>query len=193
MSDEYFIMLAEPRWAGPTAFRVAGSETRMNRGKRVREDLGLFEFELRVDEQASDPLAFPPLDLHDPAGGQPLFSRRLIEALREIGVSNIDYYPARVIYEPTGAELDYEVANVIGMVSGLDLDKSNVQVDDAGFVERVRRMVFDESQFEGQDLVRLREKKNLIVISRRVKERIEEKALTGIMIIRDEEWQPGMI
>lgn len=188
-----FIMMHERPWAGPNAFLIKGQETSLGRGRRLEVDPGEFVFELRVDPQTENPMAFPPLDFHYPPPALPIFSGRLREVLASVGVDNIDYYPTTVVYQPTGAQLDYKVGNVIGVVEGLDRARSTFVADEEGFVEDISKIFLDEDKFQGKHLVRLYEALDLLVISRRLKDAIVAAKLTGIQIVTDDEWEPGMI
>lgn len=193
MASEHHILLSDPAWAGPTAYRTSGIDTIMNLGRRLETDPGAFAFELRVDSKALDPAAFAPLDWHDPRGGQPLFSERMATVLEQAGVANIDYYPVRVRYQPTGAEVNYRLANVIGLISALDTAASEVSADDDGFIFDIASMRLDPSKCRGLDLFRLKEMPNLMIVSLALKRVLEGSGLTGFRVIEDHEWQPGMI
>ncbi len=193
MAPPFFIMLSDPPWAGPTAFRIAGSDRVMNKGRKLSADPGLITFELRVDAKAGDPSSFPPLDWHDPSGGQPLFSRRMVELLQRVGVSNIDWYSAHVSHQPTGAVLDYCVANVVGLVAALDLAASDVVSDSDGFIFGIKSMRLDPAKCQGLDIFRLKEMPNTLIVSAALAQHIRSAGLTGMRLIEDREWQQGMI
>lgn len=192
MSTDFFVMMHEAPWAGPAAFRIDGPEISLGRGRRLEEDPGAFAFELRVDPGA-DPAEFPPLDLHYPPPALPLFSKRMKTVLAAAGVDNIDYYPATVTYQPTGGALAYELANVIGVAEGVDRERSTFEASETGVIEVFSKLALDESKFRGRHMTRLYELLRLLIVSRRVKDAIETAGLTGILIVSDDEWEPGMI
>jgi hypothetical protein len=193
MSENYFIMLHEPAWAGPVARRTSQWDQVLNLGEELAEDPGLFEFQLEVDANAPDPKQFPPLDWHDPEKGHTLFSKRMRDLLQELGVDNIDYYPTRMIYPVTGETCDHQVANIIGSVHFLDTSLSDFVEDEDGFIEEIFNMVFDESKAHGLKFFRLYELENLIVVHKTVKEGIENAELTGMKFLKDSDWEPGII
>lgn len=193
MSAKYFIMLPESAWAGPTAFKVAGPDTDLHRGERVDQPDEPFEFDLRVDDHADDPSEFPPLDLHDPGKGRLLLSPRFKACLADAGITNVQYFPAKVVYAVTGETYRYDVANIVGLVSALDVEASDCFVDEDGNVETFDSLRLDETKLAGHDLARLYEEFHLIVISENVKKAIEDAALTGVTILKDEDWEPGML
>ena len=165
----------------------------MGLGQRLAADPGPLAFELRVDQKADQPLEFPPLDWHDPAGGQPLFSSRMVQTLSRYGVDNIDYYPATVRYLPTEGLLDYAVANVIGLVEGLDHAASTLIRSSRGRIIGIEALRLDASRCQGLKLFRLREQPDTLVVSAELAQRLNDAGLTGLLLLRDHEWQPGMI
>jgi len=193
MPDSHFLMLHELPWAGPVAVRTAGSDTIMNRGRRLKTPPGRLAYELRVDRKAKRADEFPPLDWHNAANGQALFSRRFVNLLAQLGITNIDYYDASVTYAPTGAALDYSVANIIGIASVLDREKSRFNADADGFIIELLKIAVDESLCAGQKLFRFQERPSMLVIASDVKAAIEGAGITGTMIIPPDEWEPGLI
>jgi hypothetical protein len=121
-----------------------------------------------------------------------LFSERFIKLLSDLNVDNIQYIKAKVTYEPTGLQLPYKAANIIGIVSGLDLDNSEVEFDDDIVID-IESMCFDESKMQGHKIFRLQESIMHVVVHRSIKEAIEEDGLTGFMFVTDDEYEPGMI
>jgi hypothetical protein len=186
-------MLANPPWAGPTVELVRGPEILLNRGTLVDEQeiAPPYEMRLVVDPKADDPQQFPPLDMHGP-GRHLIFSQRMIDILNAAGIENIQYFPTSVVYDPTNLTLNYQVANVVGLVRGLDEDKSELIVKRER-IFRIKKIAFDESKFGEFKFFRLAEKSSLIVVHASIKQALEDNGMTGIMFISDEQWKPGMI
>lgn len=194
MNNQHFILLNDPDWAGPTAFRLSGSDELLTSGQRLSEPLGPMVFELRVDPRAGDPLAYQPLDLQIPGSDQPLFSARMIGVLAQAGVVNIDYYPATVTYQPTGEQVDYQIANVIGRVPALDRSKSEVDADEEdGVIYGIHKLRLDHERCCGLDIFRLDEMSSFFIVSSRLASVLTASGLTGMRIIADHEWRRGMI
>lgn len=193
MEANYFFMLAEAPWAGPTAFSLDGDEFPMDRGRKLKSPPPLLQFELRVDRKANRYSDFPPLDLHATTARQVLFSDRLVNCLKSVSVSNVDYYDADVLYVPSGEKLQYHLGNVIGVLSIIDRSRSTFNATDAGLIYELLSIEIDESKCEGQDFFRFKELSNLIVISRRIKVALEDAGITGTKILSAPEWRPGLI
>ena len=194
MSQNYFIMLPGGPWAGPNSVQISGEKVDLLDGSLITKDFKEpFNFELRVDSQADNPLDFPPLDYFIGSEGRLLMSQRFIECLKNISVTNIQLFDTTTKYVPTGEFLPYKLVNIIGAISALDKEKSECIVDADGFVEAFETLSLDESKIKGFDIFRLYERLGLIVISKRVKECIISNGLTGIDIISDNEWEPEMI
>lgn len=165
----------------------------MDRGRQLKKVPPPLSFELRVDPKAKDAVRFPPLDLHNTTSRQALFSERLIACLADSGVDNIDYYDARVVYEPTKTPVAYRAANIIGIASVLDRSQSEFKATESGTIYELLKIVIDETKCQGQGMFRFKELSNMIVVSDPIKEALEARQITGIRIIRDAEWAPGMI
>jgi hypothetical protein len=81
-------------------------------------------------EQA--PVELPDLFVLD---GNPVASRRMLDALFRAGVDNIEFLPAPVAH-PDGTRDDYGVLNVLGLVKAIDHHASRY----SGFAGRIVRM-----------------------------------------------------
>ena len=106
---------------------------------------------------------------------------------------NIQYFDAEVTYAPTGTNVSYQIANVLGLVEGLNLEKSAVIMSPRGNVISIERMCLDEEKLSETKICRLKEDPMLIVVHRSIREAVEEAGLTGFMFIADDEYEPGMI
>lgn len=193
MSDKnFFIMLPDPPWAGPTVKVLKKPDVMVNDGVLLRDVKDKYEMILTVDEKAKDPKEFPPCDIHGPSRTL-MFSKRFVEILMGMGVDNIQYLDADVTYEPTGEKLPYKVANVVGIISGLDMGRSDVLLSAQDNVIEIEAMCFDENKLRGHKIFRLQEHIMLLVVHRSIKEAIENAGLTGFMFLTDDEYEPGMI
>jgi hypothetical protein len=121
----------------------------------------------------------------------PLMTRRLVKALHEAGVDNLDTYKV-VISDPTTGQKhqDHVAVNIIGKIAAADLRKS---VYDASLPERMISMdfdsvVIDEKKTRGAFLFRLAESVNAIVIHEKVKEHLEASGIDTLTFIPPEEW-----
>lgn len=191
-SDEFYVMLANPEWAGPGQEVVAGPEVLLYNGTSIEEPIEPYTVVLKVDKQAEDPLDFPPQDIVGPNRSL-LFSKRFVELLDGLGVDNVQYIDAEVTYEPTGEQVEYKAANVVGVASGLDMEHSAVLLSPRGNVLNIEVMCFDEDALRGQTMFRLEESRMLIVVHRRVKEAVEDAGLSGFLFVSDAEYEPWMI
>lgn len=189
---DFYIMLENAPWAGPNAVTHTGPDFAIDDGVFIADHEQLYEISLTVDKLADNPADFPPCDIHMLDSGY-LFSERFIELLNNMSVDNIQYFDAKVIYEPTGLQFPYKAANVIGKVSGLDLDGSVVELSRKGNIIAIRTMKLDENKMQGQKIVRLHESVMLIVVHRSIKEAVENSGLTGFMFVADDEYDPSMI
>jgi hypothetical protein len=188
----YYIFLPDPPWAGPVAKFTRGPDKKVNRGVQVGRIDQPYEFELMVDPKATNFIDFPPLDVHGP-GRHLLFSQRLIDSLSRLGITNIEYLPALVTYVPTNLKCEYKVANIVGVVSGLDRENSEYLTGEDGTIYDIKHIVLNETKFLDQKIFRLKEDRSFILVHSDIKKTFDELGYTGVMFIKDEEWEPGMI
>jgi len=104
-----------------------------------------------------------------------LMSERLLNALREAGVDNLQSFDA-VIQEPrTGAVTKgYKLVNVIGVVAATDMSKSQYAPPQGPPIIDVSfdSLVIDERRARGQLLFRLAESLGAIIVHQRVKDHL---------------------
>ena len=193
MDKNFYIMFASnPEWAGPALVKVNEPEQRTNRGRVVDDLVGQFIYELVVDNRVDDPLLYPPLDIHETARAK-LFSPKLINLLDELKVDNIQFFDADVTYAPTDEKVKYKVANIIGTISALDMNSSDIVLSPFGGVGAINKMVLDESKMKGHKIFRLKESILHIVVHKSIKEAIEKAGMKGFMFVSDDEFKRGML
>lgn len=151
-----------------------------------------YEITLSVDEKAKDVGEFLPCDIHGPSRSL-MFSKQFIDLLTKLGVNNIQYLNADVTYAPTGEKVSYKVANIVGIVSGLDLDQSTVISSRQGNILEIEEMCIDENKLFGHKIFRLQESIMHVVVHKSIKEAVESAGLTGFMFLADDEYEPGML
>lgn len=193
MTDKnFYIMLADPPWGGPTCKVIKGPDIMVNDGVLLDGVHETYEIVLSVDKQAKDTNEFPPCDIHKPSRSL-MFSQRFIDILNSLGVNNIQYFDADVKYAPTGEKLAYKVSNIVGIVSGLDMDQSEVILSARGNVLQIEKMCLDEEKLKDHKICRLQEDIMLAVVHKSIKEAVEGAGLTGFLFVADDEYEPGMI
>lgn len=193
MNDKnFYIMLADPPSAGPTQTLISGPDIMVHSGEWLEGIEAPFEIVLQVDTQAQSPLDFPPLDIHGPNRSL-LFSERFIGILDKLGVETIQYLDAAVSYGPTGAKVPYKVANIVGLVEGLNREASDLDLSPKGTVLSIEQMQLDEEKLSEQKIFRLQEDDMLIVVHKSIREAVEAAGLTGFLFVADDEYEPGMI
>jgi hypothetical protein len=121
----------------------------------------------------------------------PLMTKRLLTALQDAGVTNLDTYDAE-IYDPTEDRTydNYVAFNIIGKISAADLNQSSY---DATLPERMISMDFDsviidEQATRGALLFRLAESVNAIVVHEKVRQHLEASGIDTLTFIPPEEW-----
>ncbi|TEW51922.1 imm11 family protein [Psychromonas algicola] len=193
MNDKnFYLMLIDTPWAGPSVEVVKGPDLSVNDGVFIHDVTEAYEINLLVDKQAKDSNEFLPCDIHGPSRTL-MFSDQLVNLLTKLGVDNIQYFDADVTYAPTGEKVGYKVANIVDIVGGLDLEKSDVILSRQGNVLEIEAMCLDESKLSGHQIFRLQESIMHVVVHKSIKEAIESAGMTGVMFITDDEYESGML
>lgn len=113
----------------------------------------------------------------------PVMSNRLIEQLRNLGVTNLDTYPALLKDKKSEAEFNgYSLVNVIGQVDAIDHAKSVGKKRPGRKQFRYSKLVLDEEKVEGQKLFRLQQIPSHIVVSEEIASCLKNSALRGVLI-----------
>ena len=178
------------QWGGPNLVAINEPRVFTNRGRISNKTDVDYEFELKADTKADK--FYPPLDAHE-TGKSLLFSSRLRALLCDQGIDNIQYFDSKVTNAVDNKLLDYKVANIIGAVSGLDIEQSDVTLSPSGNVMAINKMVLDESKLKEHNMIRLDEKTIILVVHNDIKQAIEQAGLTGLKFVTDDEFKRGMI
>jgi hypothetical protein len=120
----------------------------------------------------------------------PMFSTRLLAAIRATGVDNIDTYDARILGLDGEVFDSYKAFNIIGAIKCANLAASEYEsYPPMPFLE-FSRLVVDPGRSRDMDLFRLGEDPVVILISQRVQAAIAALQPVGI-VMRPIELAPG--
>jgi len=109
-------------------------------------------------------------------------SDRMRRALERAGVSNVQYYPARLQAELSEhIESGYWLANVVGRVACVDAVASGLTDDDMT-ISDCQALVLDPQRTYGLGLFRLAEDPRMIVVAPRVQASLHEAKLVGVLM-----------
>lgn len=134
-----------------------------------------------------------PVELFDV--GTPLMSKRLAETLIEVGVHNLEFFPAILKNKGTGKTYEYRAFKVVGLVLAADLGKSKWEsydkkpVADTSFED----LVLDESKATGSGLLmfRLAENINALMVHEKVRDAILAKGINTLKFMEPKDWVQG--
>jgi len=113
----------------------------------------------------------------------PVFSNRLISVLHECGVDNIQLYKAE-LHNEKGEKFDeYKAANIVGTVACANLELSEYFADTEPPLMDFRKLVIDESKIETMQFFRLAECTATIILSERIKNKIDASGLAGFTLV----------
>lgn len=112
----------------------------------------------------------------------PLFSGRLIDALRGAGVDNIQTFDSELTDLSGHVHTHYKAVNIIGSIRCADLKASQYQ-QPAGYpFMNFQKLVLDGRKVDGQDLFRLGEHPARILMSERVATAIRGVQPVGVTL-----------
>jgi hypothetical protein len=121
----------------------------------------------------------------------PIMRDDVIEALRAVGVDNLELFDAVIVDPRTGQEhRNYKAFNVLGAVAAADMSKSvrasssDSTVIDADFDS----LSIDAARAAPFRLFRLAESVNAIVVDEAVKSEIERRNIEGMIFYDPEDW-----
>ena len=151
-----------------------------------------------VSGEVPNPLVYT-LDPDYPGHLQPLYEAEsiplmrddLLEALHEVGVDNLELFPAVIRDEEKGVDYNnYKAFNIVGLVSCADMDESKLMgTSDSTMIDiDFEALVIDESRTGGALMFRLAEAVNAIVVHEKVRKHIEERGIPGMTFYGPGEW-----
>lgn len=144
----------------------------------------------KIDIELSLPLEYLVEDFDEHGGllrsyyyalAAPLMSKKLIKALRECGVNNLDTYDANIRFLSNGKiNQDYQAVNIIGLVKAANMNKSNYTTsglsDDNNDKLSVwfDNMIIDEESIKDLLFFRMAESLSTVLVHKSIKEEIEK-------------------
>jgi hypothetical protein len=113
----------------------------------------------------------------------PLFSRRLLDAIRSVGVDNLQTFDAELTDLSGQVHTDYKAVNIIGAISCADLEQSQFQQPEGYPFINFQRLVIDARKARGLDLFRLGEHPARIILSARAAMAVRALDPVGVALI----------
>jgi hypothetical protein len=111
-----------------------------------------------------------------------LYSNKVKNCLERCGVDNIDYYPVAIKDPKNCVNADYWFVNILGRISCLDVDNSDVEVDAFGDGLDFKSFAIDESRTAGTKIFRLHERSRLVIIHESIYSALSEIGLKGVIM-----------
>ncbi|TQV85886.1 imm11 family protein [Aliikangiella coralliicola] len=120
-----------------------------------------------------------------------IITKRLLAALQEAGVDNLDVYPCIIVNEDTGFRTeDYVAINLIGLVKAADIANSKVTGGDGDHLldTDFDGVAIDPKKAKDYLMFRLAENTSAIVIHRSVKEHLVKKGFNMLTYVEPKDW-----
>jgi hypothetical protein len=140
-----------------------------------------------LDDPPITPLVFSlvadgddmPASLYD--GPVPLWSDRLVNAMRQAGVDNFEAYPVELDGPRVGEESPiYWAVNVLGLVAAVDLERSQLKLGDERADPEPEQLVLDDKKAAAFRMFRLMESPDLVLVDAEVRASLERQGLADL-------------
>jgi hypothetical protein len=121
----------------------------------------------------------------------PVMRDDLVEALRAVGVDNLETFPAVIRDVTTGIDhTNYKAFNIIGVAAVADMGKSvTMPHSESNLIDvAFESLAIDESRANGLLLFRLAEAVSAIIVSEVIKQEVERRDLPGMMFYEPADW-----
>ena len=121
----------------------------------------------------------------------PFMRDDLIEALRSVGVDNLELFDAVIVDPTTGEEHhNFKAFNIIGAVAAADLSKSIVaNTSDSTMIDMdFDSLAIDERRAAPFRLFRLAESVDAIIVDEAVKIAVEQRQIEGMVFYDPADW-----
>jgi len=125
-----------------------------------------------------------------------VYSPKLIATLTAAGVDNLQYFPIAIRHPKKGKPRDdYQVANIVGRMTCVDIEHSNVSYLRSGNIRSVEEFKIFEDRIvplKGKKspplLFRLGESEFVVLAHEKIRSAFERDGITGAKFIRTEEF-----
>lgn len=146
-------------------------------GNIITEDIPMLE--IAIDENFQGELT----DALCVIGGPPVFSDKLINLLSDNGIDNLQIFPCQLVNKVSGQKIEnYSVVNILGKVSCIDFDNSDVEFLSShdSKILCYSYINLDENKIGDFFLFILAEMPVQIVAHEKIVLAVEEQGITGI-------------
>src|SRR5690606_8412424 len=119
-----------------------------------------------------------------------LYHDDLKEAVEQLKVDNIDFYPVQLRDQHTDTlEEGYSIINIIGLYDCIDMEQSKIKWWPSGRGFDFESMVIDESKTNGTKIFRLKDDPTKVIINEELKQYFDKTdALVGLELIQTEDY-----
>jgi hypothetical protein len=123
--------------------------------------------------------------------GGPLVNKKMIELLREIAPTDVQFFPARIVC--LDGELEgYFFLNVTQLIKGIDHDQSIYSLldlpDGAKMIYTVRKLVLKPGCMKGHDLARDQDLKTNLLVSQQIYDAFKSAKIKGVRLVTPDEY-----
>jgi len=122
-------------------------------------------------------------------GATTLVSDRLRAAITQAGVTNANWYPAKVVRAEPPLEAAVHVFNVIGAVACIDFARSDVERRASGAIRFINKLILRDDLTDAPPIFRAAEFLPVMFVVDHVKTAIEAAGVRGLRMVRPEQFR----
>lgn len=138
----------------------------------------------------------PPEDFPFNGSIEILVSNKIVEILKKLKVTGIDYYESEII-QPNGNVIKgFYTLNILNIIDCLELEKSNYIIKEIGpgIVYRFTKISLNNCKIpSGVKVFRIPEKLMLLFVDQDIKEEFDRQKISGIKLIPINEGEPYLV
>ncbi len=113
----------------------------------------------------------------------PLFSNRLIEAIRSTGVDNFECYDVEIHGFDGATFTDYKAVNIVGAIRCANLEASKYVTAPGAVKMDFPELVLDRNKLRDHEFFRLAENPLIVLVSDRIAEAIKKIEPVGLTLV----------
>ena len=123
--------------------------------------------------------------------GCPIVSDQLKNILDTAGVNNVEYFPATIIEKTDTLPLtNYYAINILGLVNCIDFEQSDLEVEEEDGeivdIDEVNQLILNDRSYG--HIYRLFMFERVIVIEEALEEKLSAILISGMNIVKPENW-----
>jgi hypothetical protein len=145
-------------------------------GNPVKNNMPKIKFYLKDSNKITDILANE--------WGYLILNNKVKEILIELEKDNIQIIDIDIIDKKnTKMKYQYYLINILNRIEAVDFNKSKLEIDGYGFINRIFSLQIDEKKVKNVNIFRLNEYPSFLIVNDKIKKSFEKSNISGIKYI----------